>query len=285
MIRSSEASQEAAAVTADSIVVKRDDGLFQIGLRDDTADPPPSLMAPEPTVRDEITGLSRPHGAAMTQALRHQCRNPRCRSKLSAPVSNPREAFCARGCHSSFYRKRCVACEQPMERKRESQQLCGRRKCEGQFKTLKAHMILGRYHPSTPTENAGPVNHPDAAVDACGKPIKTGTFLRLKTDRAWRQVAGPEQSDRQLRLATADANAVERSNRMTNRQHWRAAGTAALIQRDTMPVNIVGGYKFPNAPRIELTVGDPQSAQNPTLAIADGDDLPAFLDRRRTTQR
>jgi hypothetical protein len=91
-------------------------------------------------------------------------------------------------------------------------------------------------------------------------------------------VAGPEQSDRQLRLATADANAVERSNRATNRRHWCAAGTAALIQRDTMPVNIVGGYKFPNAPRIELLAGDPQSPQNPTLAIANGGDLP--LDRR-----
>ena len=216
----------------------------------------------------------------MTQTLRHYCRNPRCRSKLSAPVSNPREAFCARGCHSSFYRKRCVACEQPMERKRESQQLCGRRKCEGQFKTLKAHMMLGRHHPSTPTENAGPVNDPGAAVDASGNPIKPGTFSRLKTDRAWRQVAGPEQSDRQLRLATADANAVERSNRKTNRQHWRAAGTAALIQRDTMPVNIVGGYKFPNAPQIELTAGDPQSpSHNPTLSVADSDDLPVFLDR------
>jgi hypothetical protein len=110
--------------------------------------------------------------------------------------------------------------------------------------------------------------------------IKPGTFLPLKTDRAWRQVAGREQSDRQLRLATADANAVERSNRTTNRQHWLAAGAAALIQRDTMPVNIVGGHKFPNAPQIELTAGDPQSPQNPALAIADGDDLPAFLDRR-----
>ena len=166
-----------------------------------------------------------------------------------------------------------------MERKRESQQLCGRRKCEGQLKTLKAHMMLGRYHPGTPAENAGPVNDPDAAVDATGHPIKPGTFSPLKTDRAWRVVAGPELSDRQLRLATVDAGAVERSNR-TNRQHWRAAGTAALIQRDTMPVNIVGGYKFPNAPQIALTAGDPQSPQNPTLAIADGDDLPAFLDRR-----
>jgi hypothetical protein len=204
----------------------------------------------------------------VTKTLRHYCRNPRCRSKLSAPVLNQREAFCARGCHSSFYRKRCVACEQRMERKRESQQLCGRRQCESQFKTLKAHFMLGRYHPSS------------TAVEASRNPVKPDTFSPLKTDREWRQVAGPEQSERQLRLATADANAVERSNRTTNRHHWHTAGTAALIQRDAMPVNIVGGYKFPNAPQIELTAGDPQSPQNPALAIADGDDLPAFLDRR-----
>jgi hypothetical protein len=106
---------------------------------------------------------------------RQMCRNPRCRSRLPAPVSNPREAFCARGCHTQFYRRRCIACEQPMERKRESQQLCGRRKCEGQFKILKAYRMLGRYHPSS------------AAVDASRNPTKPGTFSRLKTDRGWRQ--------------------------------------------------------------------------------------------------
>jgi hypothetical protein len=40
------------------------------------------------------------------EELRHYCRNPRCRSKLPNPIANPREAFCARGCHGSFYRKR-----------------------------------------------------------------------------------------------------------------------------------------------------------------------------------
>ena len=97
---------------------------------------------------------------------RQMCRNPRCRSRLPAPVSNPREAFCARGCHTQFYRKRCIACEQPMERKRESQQLCGRRKCEGQFKTLKAYRMLGRYHPSS------------AALDPSRNSTKPGTFSR-----------------------------------------------------------------------------------------------------------
>ena len=89
-------------------------------------------------------------GAAMfSETLRHYCRNPRCRSKLKAPVENGREAFCARGCHTQYYRKRCIACEQQMERKRESQQLCGRRKCKSQFAALKAGSLVGRYHPSS----------------------------------------------------------------------------------------------------------------------------------------
>ena len=59
--------------------------------------------------------------------VRHYCRNPKCRSKLKATVENPREAFCARGCHSAFYRKRCRVCEEPMERKTENQKVCGKR--------------------------------------------------------------------------------------------------------------------------------------------------------------
>ena len=39
MIRNWEASEQAAALPADSIVVKRDDGLFQIGLCDDAPGP------------------------------------------------------------------------------------------------------------------------------------------------------------------------------------------------------------------------------------------------------
>ena len=39
---------------------------------------------------------------------RHYWRNSRCRSKLPTPVANVSEAFCARGCHSSFYRKRPI---------------------------------------------------------------------------------------------------------------------------------------------------------------------------------
>jgi hypothetical protein len=80
------------------------------------------------------------------QTLRHCCRNPRCRSKLPSPVSNAREAFCTKGCHSSFYRKRCLICECEMQRKTERQLVCGKRRCRN---ALQARCGLGRYLPSS----------------------------------------------------------------------------------------------------------------------------------------
>jgi hypothetical protein len=56
----------------------------------------------------------------MKQSLRHYCRNPRCRMKLQAPVENEHRAFCCRGCFESFYRSRCLVCEEPMRRKTDT---------------------------------------------------------------------------------------------------------------------------------------------------------------------
>ena len=65
-----------------------------------------------------------------TEALRHYCRYQKCRSKLPAPVSNEREAFCSRGCYGAFYRKRCRVCEQPIEQpKRGERLICKRAAC------------------------------------------------------------------------------------------------------------------------------------------------------------
>jgi hypothetical protein len=77
-----------------------------------------------------------------TQELRHMCRNPRCRCKLPKPVTNPREAFCARGCYNGFYLKRCVVCEGPIERKREDQKVCRKSKCRSAWR---AGTGFGRY--------------------------------------------------------------------------------------------------------------------------------------------
>jgi hypothetical protein len=77
-----------------------------------------------------------------------------------------------------------------------------------------------------------------------------------KPDRPWRIVAGPELTPTQLHCATVGGEeAVEAINR-TNLRHWREANAKAegktLIQRHHPPVNIVGGYKFPGAPVIDL---------------------------------
>jgi hypothetical protein len=100
---------------------------------------------------------------------RHFCRNPRCRSKLPAPVTNGREAFCARGCHSSFYRRRCRVCEGPMTRRTERQLICGKRRCRN---ALRGGQSLGRYHISSD------------AIRASKTPDFIGPKVPLKPDRA-----------------------------------------------------------------------------------------------------
>jgi hypothetical protein len=66
---------------------------------------------------------------------RHFCRNPRCRMKLPAPVENLHKAFCTRGCHSSFYLRRCLVCEDRMIRKRSDQRFkSGHGKCEAEYR-------------------------------------------------------------------------------------------------------------------------------------------------------
>jgi hypothetical protein len=80
------------------------------------------------------------------QETRTYCRNPRCRMKLPVPISNEREAFCARGCHTSFYLHRCLACEGPLDRKSESQKVCRKVKCRSAWR---AGSGFGRYAASS----------------------------------------------------------------------------------------------------------------------------------------
>jgi hypothetical protein len=124
---------------------------------------------------------------------RYYCRNPRCRSKLPAPVANVREAFCARGCHSSFNRKRCRVCEGPMARRTERQLICGKRRCRN---ALRGGQSLWRYHVSSD------------GIRASKTPDFIGPKVPLKPDRAtlirnamqteffgggkWREVVSPD---------------------------------------------------------------------------------------------
>ena len=105
-------------------------------------------------------------------AMRHMCRNPKCRMRLPTPVSNEREAFCCRGCHTSFYRKRCLVCEEQMVRKTEHQRICGKRKCNN---ALRAGSGFGRYLSAS------------NVVSPSKKPVNKGPEPALRTDRgvAW----------------------------------------------------------------------------------------------------
>src|SRR5262245_30501981 len=81
---------------------------------------------------DSTAGTATATAAAKT---RHYCRNPRCRMKLPAPVENEHHAFCCRGCHSSFYRSRCLVCEDQMKRKRSDQRIkSGHGKCSAEYR-------------------------------------------------------------------------------------------------------------------------------------------------------
>ena len=70
-----------------------------------------------------------------------------------------------------------------------------------------------------------------------------------------------------------------------NAKYWRQAKQAAerkaLIQQDTPPVNILGGYKFPNAPKIDLSPALKAAPSSGSQPIGDGLEIPDFLKRTR----
>src|SRR5262245_20868577 len=107
----------------------------------------------------------------MTAALRHQCRY--CRTKLSEPTDNPHRAFCTRGCHSSFYRSRCLVCEGPIQN--EAQKFgSGHKVCAAEYRRFPgAYDPLG--YPPSPIANEGG-----------GNPREMGTKTAHSARRAWR---------------------------------------------------------------------------------------------------
>jgi hypothetical protein len=208
----------------------------------------------------------------MPTKLRHYCRH--CRTKLTTPEEFERQAFCTKGCYASFYRKRCLVCELAIERNAPNKLLCGRRKCKADYRAF-PHLYVYRMG-----------NHPsDAKLDS-----KTPDFIgskeavRADIPPRWYQVAGPKLSGRSFELATLPlepkfAAHIARQN--------RAGGAARAI-----PVNLLGGYRFPDAEPLEpelaryithiegRLVGEPLSVvEAPPLVPDDPFEMPAFLRR------
>jgi hypothetical protein len=116
------------------------------------------------------------------QDLRHYCRNPHCRMKLAMPVANQHRAFCTPGCHSSFYLKRCLVCENDKPAGSTTRRmLCRRPKCEGRYRKNSAHYsFLG-------ADTTSAANVPRSAQS-------TGLKSAHKDDRPPYVVAGPKIS-------------------------------------------------------------------------------------------
>jgi hypothetical protein len=74
----------------------------------------------------------------------------------------------------------------------------------------------------------------------------TGAFSRLKADPAWRVVAG-SLTEAEVHLATVGAEHVTRIK--------------ALIKRHHPPVDVVGGYRFPDAPNIDISPNAPNTSK------------------------
>jgi hypothetical protein len=193
------------------------------------------------------------------------CRNPKCRSKLKTPVSNPREAFCARGCHTSFYLRRCLVCEGPLQRRNKTQKVCRKARCRIVWR---ARAGFGRYSPST-------------GVSLASKTLDFIDSKRpLEPDRAWRQIAGRKLSPSQLHCGLVGANEAVAEARRINRSYWRKHNAEALIQPHHAPVNIVGGYKFPTAPDVKLREETKPRFSLTSCPKPDANlDIPVFLKR------
>jgi hypothetical protein len=150
-------------------------------------------------------------------ALRKMCRNPKCRSKLPAPVSNEREAFCCRSCYQSFYLHRCRVCEGPIEQKRDGRRvLCKKAACRNVFSRTFAG---GRY--LTPSAPSYPSKTPDFI----------GPKEALKPDRAWRIIAGPALTASQLHCATAPDGEI-----VGGKPTWDGGGDERIEAQNRKPL-------------------------------------------------
>ena len=143
--------------------------------------------------------------------LRHRCRQ--CRAKLPASVTNAREAFCSRGCYTSFFRTRCRVCEAPIEQPaRGIRLICSRAKCKS---ARRADLGFGRYHTLIRAESIQEVS------------VNKGPKVGVSDDRAsWRVIAaGAPISANQYHCAIVGAAKGIAAADRSNAAHWARSGS------------------------------------------------------------
>jgi hypothetical protein len=132
-------------------------------------------------------------------------------------------------------------------------------------------------------QNAGPDTAPaglghNALVD----PIKQGVQSGARSGRASRYVVGSGVVEIDFRVPLeAPASKANREFR----EYLKRESAKAIFQRDTPPLNIIGGYRFPEAPHVGLsqpaTPAPPKASAGPP--IDRGLDIPTFLRRATYT--
>jgi hypothetical protein len=159
--------------------------------------------------------------------VRHRCRNPRCGGKLSVPTEDRRAAFCCPKCEAAFYKVRCRVCEAVFSRKTVRRVVCWRSKCRHELQRHPERFALS----ATPIAGLG--------HNGTKSPMNSGLKNGAEPGRGWRIVAGPPVHPANLLCLPERPVAKVKRN--------------VLIQKDTPPVNIIGGYKFPGAPKVDLS--------------------------------
>jgi hypothetical protein len=202
------------------------------------------------------------------ETARKKCRNPKCRMKLPATVANSREAFCARGCHTSFYRTHCRVCEDPIKQPdRGGRLICKKAACRNAWK---AGSGFGRYHIAP------------SAKSSSETPTKPGIAEPHKAKRTWLIVAGPKLSSNQLRVATirdgGEQQRIEAKNRaaLMACKHAEIEANGEFSESDCREiVSLDGVLCFASRFREALN-------KRSHLVPPQPDDLsiPTFLDRR-----
>jgi hypothetical protein len=151
------------------------------------------------------------------QELRHFCRNPKCRSKLPAPVANEREAFCARGCYNSFYLHRCRVCEKKLEDKYRKLKpkdgddkiryikvsnrgpVCESSECKRRWRAKDG---MGRFSVPKADQATQVAKKADLRKETAAA---EGLFCAIKKPigtKSWRIIAGPDLTPSQFHCAT-----------------------------------------------------------------------------------
>jgi hypothetical protein len=166
-----------------------------------------------------------------TSPLRHYCRNPRCRSKLKEPVSNPHKAFCSKGCHASFYLHRCRICERPIDQPKGGgrRATCNRAKCRN----------ARRYQTQQTSSVAKSIAEVPDFIGSKGVP---------NPDRHWRIVAGPTLSPSAFHYAALPLDRrTAADNARHNKQYYRDAVIETLIGPTNLPINKIPGLTRPRS--------------------------------------